>query len=107
MRGGAGGKYIPSNYLLQYTPESELASKAKTIINQEHTSTIENMIKLRVLGEYWDDIIPCALPDVESRRGEDEAQEISKEKSKLGVGELYELEYLKKAMILEVEAGDQ
>ena len=58
MRGRESGKYFPSNSLLQFTTEFESASKSKPIINQEHTSIIENMIKLRVLGEYWDDIIP-------------------------------------------------
>ena len=69
MRVGAGGKYLTYYYLLQSAPESELASKATPIINQEHTSTIDNMIKLRVLGEDWDGFTPRALPDVGSRRG--------------------------------------
>ena len=77
MRGGAGGKYIPSDLLLQSTPEFELESKAKPIITQEHTSTIENMIRLCLLGEDWDNIIPCALSDVGSGRGEDEALKVS------------------------------
>ena len=86
MRGGAVGKDIPSNSLLQSTPKFESASKANPIITQEHTSTIENMIKLRVLGEDWYDVIPHALPDVGSRMGEYEAPEVSQEKSKLGLG---------------------
>ena len=51
IRGGVGGKYLPSNSLLQSTPEFESASKANTIITQEHMPTIDNMIKLRVLVE--------------------------------------------------------
>ena len=86
----AGGKDIPSNSLLQSAPEFELSSKAKPIINREHTSAIENMNKLRVSGEDWDDVIPCALTDVGSRREEDEAPEVSQEKPKLFLGELYE-----------------
>ena len=65
------------------------------------------MVKIRVLGEYWDDVIPCAIPDVRSRRGEDTALDVSQEKSKLGLGELYEQEYIKKAMILDVEAEEK
>ena len=102
-----GGKNLPSDPLLQSTPKFESASKAKPIITQENTSTIENTIKIRVLGEDWDDIIPRALPDVGSRRGEDKDPEVSKEKSKLGLGELYEQEYLKKVMILDVEAEEK
>ena len=91
MRGGAGGKYIPSDSLFQSTPGFKSASKANPIITQEHMSTIENMIKVLVLGEYWDDVISRALTDVGSRRGEDEAPEVSQEKSKLYLGEIYKL----------------
>ena len=73
MRGGARGKDLPSNLLLQSTPKFESESKENPIITQEHTSTIDNNIKLRVLGEYWDNVIPRALPEVGSRRGEDKA----------------------------------
>ena len=96
MRGGAGRKDLSSDSLLQSTPTFELASKAKRIINQEHTSTIENMIKIRVLREDWGDIIPRALPDVGSGIREDDTREVSQEKSKLGLGKLYEQEYLEK-----------
>ena len=90
MRGGVGGKDLSSNSLLQSTPTFESASKSKPIINQEHTFIIENMIKLHVLGEYLGDIIPRALPDVGSGIREDETREVSQEKSKLGLGKLYE-----------------
>ena len=96
MSGGAGEKDLSSNSLLESTPAFELASRAKPIINQEHTSTIDNIIKLRVLGDDWDDVIPRALTDVGSVMREDEAPEISQEKSKLGLGKLYKQEYLKK-----------
>ena len=65
------------------------------------------MIKLRVLGEDWDNVIPRALTDVGSRRGEDKTPEASQDKSKLGLGELYEQKYLKKAMRLDVEAEEK
>ena len=65
------------------------------------------MIKLCVLGEDWDDVIPRALPDVRLMKGEEAAQEVSQEKSKLLLGELYEQEYLKKATILDIEAEEK
>ena len=65
------------------------------------------MIKLCVLGEYLDDVILRTLPDVGSRRGEDKALEVNKEKSKLGLGESYEQEYLKKVMILNIKAKEK
>ena len=56
------------------------------MITQEHTSTIENMIKIRVLGEDWDNVIPRALPGVGLRRGEVDAPEVSQDKFKLSLG---------------------
>ena len=103
MRGRAGGKTLSSDSLLQSTPTFELASKSKPIINQEHTFIIENMIKLHVLGEYLGDIIPRALPEVGLGMGEGKIPEVSQEKSKLDLGKLYEQEYLKKFMRLDVE----
>ena len=80
-----------------------MAPKDKPIITQGHTSTIDNMTKLCVLGKYWDDVITRGLPDVWLRRGEFKASEVSQKKYKLGLGELYEQEYLKKSMILDAE----
>ena len=77
MRGGAGGKDLPSDSLLQSIPQFESESKAKPIITQEHASIIKNMIKLCVLGEDWNAVIPYALPEVGLRRGEDESPEVS------------------------------
>ena len=59
------------------------------------------MIKIRVFRKYWDEVIPCALPDLGSRRGRNEDLE------KLGLGELYGREYVKKAMILDVYAEEK
>ena len=65
------------------------------------------MIKILVLGEDGDDVIPRTLPDVGLGRGEDKAPEVSQEKSKLGLGELYERQHLKKDMRLDVEAEEK
>ena len=65
------------------------------------------MIRLCVLGEDWDNVIPRALPGVGLSRGEGEAPEVSQEKLKLGLGALYKREYLKKDMILDVETKEK
>ena len=80
MKGEAGGEDCLSDYLLKSMPKFESASKTKTIITQEYTSTIEDMIKLRIMGEDWDVIIPPALREVGLRRGKDEAPEVSQER---------------------------
>jgi U3 small nucleolar RNA-associated protein MPP10 len=66
------------------------------IITVEHTLSIEDMIKKRILAEDWDDVVPRELPDIGMSKRNGELPEVSQEKSKLSLGELYEREYLKK-----------
>jgi hypothetical protein len=71
------------------------------VITEEVTSTIEEIIKKRIKEEAWDDVI---------RKKEIETKfkpkiELNHEKSKLGLAEEYEQEYMKKAM--EVEGKDE
>ena len=97
MKGESKGTDRPSDSLLDSTPEFEVAFKPPPIITAEHTTNIEEMIKQRINDEDWDDVIPRELPDIgANKRGGGEAPEVSQEKSKLGLGELYEREYLKK-----------
>lgn len=97
MLGEASSKKRPENSLLESTPEFEFATKMAPIITQEHTTSIEEMIKLRILAEDWDDVVPRELPDIGFDKRNGELPEVSQEKSKLSLGELYEREYLKKA----------
>ena len=79
------------------TPEFEVAFKPPPILDPaEHAADIEEMIKKRIIDEDWDDVVPRELPDIGTKRGSGDAPEVSQEKSKLGLGELYEREYLKK-----------
>ena len=55
--------------------------------------SIEEIIKGRVKDELWDDVIrKAALQPLKYRP---KAAELSQEKSKLGLGEVYEAEYKK------------
>jgi len=107
MLGEAKGTNRPSDSLLDSTPEFEVAFKPPPMITAEHTSNIEDMIKKRIIEEDWDDVIPRELPDIgASKRGGD-APEVSQEKSKLGLGELYEREYLKKTTGFDRDAHEK
>ena len=97
MLGEAISSKRPENSLLEMTPEFEFATKQAPIITQEHTESIEEMIKRRVIEEDWDDVVPRELPDIGLDKRNGELPEVSQEKSKLSLGELYEREYLKKA----------
>mmetsp|Transcript_10952 Transcript_10952/g.23698 ORF Transcript_10952/g.23698 Transcript_10952/m.23698 type:complete len:883 (+) Transcript_10952:124-2772(+) len=96
MKGESKGTERPTNSLLDSTPEFEVANKMAPIITVEHTASIEDMIKKRIIDEDWDDVVPRELPDVGLGKRKGELPEVSQEKSKLGLGELYEREYLKK-----------
>jgi U3 small nucleolar RNA-associated protein MPP10 len=97
----------PVNSLLDSTPEFEVANKIAPVITVEHTGNLEEIIKRRILAEDWDDVIPRELPDVGWHKQRGELPEVSQEKSKLSLGELYEREYLKKAVGYDVDAAEK
>ena len=109
MKGETGSSARPVNSLLMSTPEFEVATKLNPIITVAHTANLEEIIKQRIIAEDWDDIIPRELPDVgwSSKKNKGELPEVSQEKSKLGLGELYEREYLKKAVGYDVDAAEK
>jgi len=107
MKGEVASTSRPVNSLLEGTPEFEAATKTAPILTVEHTMNLEDVIKRRILNEDWDDVIPRELPDVGWHLKKGELPEVSQEKSKLGLGELYEREYLKKAVGYDVEAAEK
>lgn len=107
MTGETGGTSRPVNSLLEGTPEFQMASKQAPTITVEHTENLEEVIKSRILQEDWDDVVPRELPDVGWHKKRGELPEVSQEKSKLGLGELYEREYLKKAVGYDKDAEEK
>mmetsp|Transcript_5719 Transcript_5719/g.8814 ORF Transcript_5719/g.8814 Transcript_5719/m.8814 type:complete len:801 (-) Transcript_5719:46-2448(-) len=107
MVGESKGTSRPVNSLLEATPEFEVATKMAPLITVEHTENIEDMIKRRILKEDWDDVAPRELPDVGWNKKRGELPEVSQEKSKLGLGELYEREFLKKAVGYDVDKAEK
>jgi hypothetical protein len=107
MIGEAKSSARPVNSLLDFTPEFEVATKMAPVITVEHTASIEEIIKKRIINEDWDDVVPRELPDVAWKKNRGELPEVSQEKSKLGLGELYEREYLKKAVGYDVDTAEK
>ena len=107
MTGESKSTSRPVNSLLDSTPEFEVATKTAPIITVEHTANIEELIKRRILAEDWDDVVPRELPDVAWNKKRGELPEVSQEKSKLGLGELYEREYLKKAVGYDIDTVEK
>lgn len=99
MMGEAKGTNRSVDSLLDSTPEFEVAFKPPPILTPQHAIDIEEMIKKRIVDEDWDDVVPRELPDIGlHKRGNGDVPDVSQEKSKLGLGELYEREYLKKTV---------
>lgn len=107
MLGETGSSSRPLNSLLESTPEFEFAAKMAPLITVEYTADLEEIIKKRILDEDWDDVLPRELPDVGRAKKKGEAPEVSQEKSKLGLGELYEKEYLKKVLNYDVDKAEK
>eukprot|EP00560_Eucampia_antarctica_P006318 CAMPEP_0197824310 /NCGR_PEP_ID=MMETSP1437-20131217/1570_1 /TAXON_ID=49252 ORGANISM="Eucampia antarctica, Strain CCMP1452" /NCGR_SAMPLE_ID=MMETSP1437 /ASSEMBLY_ACC=CAM_ASM_001096 /LENGTH=881 /DNA_ID=CAMNT_0043423883 /DNA_START=38 /DNA_END=2683 /DNA_ORIENTATION=- len=107
MVGESKGTERPTNSLLEKTPEFEVASKMAPLVTAEFTADIEDIIKKRILEEDWDDVIPRELPDIGMNKKNGELPEVSQEKSKLGLGELYEREYLKKVTGYDKDAEEK
>ena len=107
MSGETKGTQRPTNSLLEVTPTFEVATKLAPIITVDHTVSIEEMIKRRILAEDWDDVVPRELPDIGLNQRKGELPEVSQEKSKLSLGELYEREYLKKVTGYDADAVEK
>jgi U3 small nucleolar RNA-associated protein MPP10 len=98
MMGESKSTSRPVNSLLDNTPEFQTAMKAAPILTVEHSQSLEEIIRKRILSEQYDNVLPRELPDVGWNAKRGELPEVSQEKSKLGLGELYEREYLQKAL---------
>lgn len=108
MKGETKATSRPVDSLLDSTPEFELANKQAPAITVEHTTSLEEVIKRRIIENDWDDIVPRELPSVfKQHNNRSLGPEVSQEKSKLGLGELYEREYLKKAVGYDVEKEEK
>lgn len=107
MMGEAKGTDRATDSLLESTPEFEVAFKPPPILTPEHAANIEEMIKKRIIDEDWDDVVPRELPDIGGHKRGGDAPEVSQEKSKLGLGELYEREYLKKTAGFDRDAHEK
>jgi len=107
MVGEASAAARPVNSLLDGTFEFRVASKVTPVITEKHTEDVEEIIKRRILNDDFDSITPRELPYVAWNKKRGELPEVSQEKAKLGLGELYEREYLRKAAGYDVEVAEK
>ncbi|CAN0513326.1 unnamed protein product, partial [Ectocarpus sp. 12 AP-2014] len=95
LRGEVHSHDRPQNSLLEATVDVERATRVAPPPTAEHAITLLDMIKKRCLDGNWDDVTPRDLQGPTVRK---EAPHLSQDKSKEGLGELYEKEFLKKTM---------
>ena len=91
-KGEVLGKERPKDSLLSKPMDFEVGLKAPPIPDREFTDKLENMIKQRILDDLFDDPIKKDIINLnEQKKAENE---LDFEKSKRGLGEIYEDKYL-------------
>ncbi|KAI9271743.1 U3 small nucleolar ribonucleoprotein complex, subunit Mpp10 [Phascolomyces articulosus] len=94
LKGEANAKGRPLNSLLEEDLEFDHSSKPVPVITQETTNVLEDIIKKRILDNQFDDVErkedPTLRPFLPSKR-----VDISDERSKRSLAELYEDDFVK------------
>ena len=92
-RGEILGKERPKDSLLTKAMDFEVALKAPPIPDREYTDKLESMIKQRIKDDLFDDPIKKQIINLnENKKAND--TELNFDKSKKGLGEIYEEKYL-------------
>ena len=92
-RGEILGKDRPKDSLLTKAMDYEIGLKAPPIPDREYTDKLENMIKQRIKEDLFDDPIKKQYINLnETKKAND--NELNFDKSKKGLGEIYEEKYL-------------
>lgn len=95
LNGEIKGSVRPENSLLSIVADVEKGSKQVPIISQEYTSTLEDLIKKRIKDNQYDDVV-VYKPTIVKKQTND--IELSQEKDKTGLGEIYADDFMKKSM---------
>lgn len=89
MKGEVKANHRPKESLLENPVDFQVINKPPPIPDSNYTEAIENLIKLRIRDDLFDD--PVRKLPVDSRTKEQ--FELNFQKSKKGLGEIYEEEY--------------
>ncbi|KAF9183154.1 hypothetical protein BGZ51_004220 [Haplosporangium sp. Z 767] len=93
-KGEASSSDRPLNSLLEEDLDFETVAKPIPVITAESTQTLEDIIKERILAANWDDVVRKAPPNPKAFNPSNRI-EISDEKSKKSLAELYEDDYVR------------
>ena len=92
IKGKALGKERPKDSLLTKSMDFEVGLKAPPIPDKEFTDKLESIIKQRILDDLFDDPIKKDIINLNERKKAE--NDLDFEKSKKGLGEIYEDKYL-------------
>ena len=95
LSGEVEGKQRPENSLLQEHVEFEHATRLAPTVTEDFTKSIEDLIKQRVIDKAWDDVERKVKPVADVNEFRRRAM-LDSEKSKTGLAELYEQDYVSK-----------
>ncbi|KAG7390483.1 u3 small nucleolar ribonucleoprotein MPP10 [Phytophthora pseudosyringae] len=100
LKGEVRSAARPENSLLEAVLDYDRPVKAAPVITEEVSIALEEMIKKRILEDDFDDVIRKFAGNEDQKN---KLEEVSMEKSKEGLGEIYEKEYMKTAMGFEAD----
>ena len=103
LTGEVGSSKRPENSLLSAVLDYTQAAKSAPPVTVETTNILEDMIKQRVLDGTFDDPVKKVAP-VEKKSS---TVEVSTEKSKAGLGDIYAAEFAQRAMGQASEAEEK
>jgi U3 small nucleolar RNA-associated protein MPP10 len=92
LTGEVSSRSRPLNSLLEHDLEFDTVKKPVPIVSEEFTCTLEDLIKAKIIKREFDDVVR-KIP-VEKREYKPR-EDISVEKSKISLAEIYEEEYMK------------
>lgn len=91
MKGEVKGKERPKESLLENFLDFQVSIKPPPIPSVELTSSLEKIIRLRIKEDLWDD--PIRHKEINLNKKAKAENDLDFEKSKKGLGDLYEDEY--------------
>ncbi|CAH0481040.1 unnamed protein product [Peronospora belbahrii] len=101
LKGEVRSAARPENSLLEAVLDYDIPVKIAPVITEEVSIALEKMVKKRILENDFDDVIRKFAGNEEDEKKK--LEEVSMEKSKEGLGEIYEKEYMKTAMGFEAD----
>lgn len=93
LKGEITAKSRPENSTLEADIDYDRQVPVAPLLTTESNQSLEEIIKKRIIEESWDDVIRMKIEE----KPEKELVELSQEKSKEGLADIYEKEYMEKS----------